>query len=158
MSDHPLNAQPDTQTAPWTPGSWSSTNETQYQYPDAGALDAARARLRDLPPLVTSWEIEKLREQIAQAQRGERFILQGGDCAEMLDLCRSDLITNKLKILLQMSLVLIHGLRMPVTRVGRQAPFITHRNQGHRGERVHAPELLRRPGEPHRLQRIRAHP
>lgn len=124
MSDHPLNAQPDTQTAPWTPGSWSSTsgaNETQYQYPDAGALDAARARLRDLPPLVTSWEIEKLREQIAQAQRGERFILQGGDCAEMLDLCRSELITNKLKILLQMSLVLIHGLRMPVTRVGRFA-------------------------------------
>lgn len=124
MSDHPLNAQPDTHTAPWTPGSWSLTpgaNETQYQYPDAAALDAARARLRDLPPLVTSWEIEKLREQIAQAQRGERFILQGGDCAEMIDLCRSDLITNKLKILLQMSLVLIHGLRMPVTRVGRFA-------------------------------------
>lgn len=124
MSDHPLNAQTDAHTAPWTPGSWSSApgaNETQYQYPDAVALDAARARLRNLPPLVTSWEIEKLREQIAQAQRGERFILQGGDCAEMIDLCRSDLITNKLKILLQMSLVLIHGLRMPVTRVGRFA-------------------------------------
>ncbi len=124
MSDHPLNAQPDTHAAPWTPRSWSSTpgaRETQYQYPDPSALDAARTRLKDLPPLVTSWEIERLREQIAQAQRGERFILQGGDCAEMIDLCRSDLITNKLKILLQMSLVLIHGLRMPVTRVGRFA-------------------------------------
>lgn len=124
MSDHPLNAQPERDTAPWTPGSWSSTpgaRATQFQYPDNGALETARTRLKQLPPLVTSWEIEKLREQIAQAQRGERFILQGGDCAEMLELCRSDLITNKLKILLQMSLVLIHGLRMPVTRVGRFA-------------------------------------
>lgn len=124
MSDHPLNAQPEHDTAPWTPGSWSSTpgaQATQFQYPDNGALETARTRLKQLPPLVTSWEIEKLREQIAQAQRGERFILQGGDCAEMLELCRSDLITNKLKILLQMSLVLIHGLRMPVTRVGRFA-------------------------------------
>jgi 3-deoxy-7-phosphoheptulonate synthase len=124
MSDQPLNTQPHTPTAPWTPGSWSTApgaEQGQFQYPDAHALDAARTRMQDLPPLVTSWEIEKLREQIAQAQRGERFILQGGDCAEMIDLCRGDLITNKLKILLQMSLVLIHGLRMPVTRVGRFA-------------------------------------
>ena len=124
MSDQPLNAQPHTPIAPWTPGSWSSApgaEQGQFQYPDAAALDAARTRMQDLPPLVTSWEIEKLREQIAQGQRGERFILQGGDCAEMIDLCRGDLITNKLKILLQMSLVLIHGLRMPVTRVGRFA-------------------------------------
>ena len=124
MSDHPVK-QPSAHLAEnWSPASWLDTpgaKETQFTYPDADDLNNARTRLAQLPPLVTSWEIEKLREQIAEAQKGQRFILQGGDCAEMLDLCRPEQITNKLKILLQMSLVLIHGLRMPVTRVGRFA-------------------------------------
>jgi 3-deoxy-7-phosphoheptulonate synthase len=77
--------------------------------------------LRALPPLVTSWEIERLRDQIAEAQVGKRFLLQGGDCAETLTDCRPDVITRKLKILLQMSLVLIHGGKKPVIRVGRFA-------------------------------------
>jgi 3-deoxy-7-phosphoheptulonate synthase len=78
-------------------------------------------QLRELPPLVTSWEIERLKREIALAQTGQRFILQGGDCAETLDDCRPDIITNKLKILLQMSLVLVNGGKKPVTRVGRFA-------------------------------------
>lgn len=90
-------------------------------YADAGAVAAATASLRALPPLVTSWEIERLRAEVAQAQAGKRFILQGGDCAETLADCRPELIANKLKILLQMSLVLVHGLKRPVTRVGRFA-------------------------------------
>ena len=95
--------------------------EKPFSYPDAALLCSARDRLAQLPPLVTSGEIEKLRNEIALAQAGKRFILQGGDCAEMLAECSSAPIANKLKILLQMSLVLIHGLRMPVTRVGRFA-------------------------------------
>lgn len=107
---------------PWTPDSWKSAPFTSpYTYEDPAALTAATKRLAQLPPLVTSWEIEKLKEQIAQAQSGQRFILQGGDCAETLDECRPEYIANKLKILLQMSLVLIHGLRTPVTRIGRFA-------------------------------------
>lgn len=90
-------------------------------YPDAGAVDAAVAELTGLPPLVTSWEIERLREHLAGAQRGERFLLQGGDCAESLSDCRPGSIAAKLKILLQMSLVLVHGIRRPVVRVGRFA-------------------------------------
>jgi 3-deoxy-7-phosphoheptulonate synthase len=124
MSDKPETKTIIDASSDWTPESWARSpgaSDMQFRYPDEGSLRAARARLTQLPPLVTSWEIEKLREHIAQAQQGKRFILQGGDCAEMIDLCRSDLITNKLKILLQMSLVLIHGLRMPVTRVGRFA-------------------------------------
>lgn len=108
----------------WTPRSWRLAGDDaagQYAYPDPAALERATARLAQLPPLVTSWEIEKLKAQIAQAQRGRRFILQGGDCAETLADCRPEPIANKLKILLQMSLVLIHGLRVPVTRVGRFA-------------------------------------
>ncbi len=123
MSDHP-RANPQHAITGWRPDSWLDHTHgarPQFGYPDEDALAAARTRLAQLPPLVTSWEIEKLREQIAQAQQGQRFILQGGDCAEMLDQCRSEPIANKLKILLQMSLVLIHGLRMPVTRVGRFA-------------------------------------
>ncbi len=106
----------------WTPTSWKSTSYTApYKYQDPAALKAATDRLAQLPPLVTSGEIEKLKKQIAEAQLGNRFILQGGDCAETLDECRPEFIANKLKILLQMSLVMIHGLSLPVTRIGRFA-------------------------------------
>ena len=74
-----------------------------------------------LPPLVTSWEIEMLKTQLAEAAAGERFLLQGGDCAETFDACDSANIASKLKILLQMSLVLVHGTRRRVIRVGRFA-------------------------------------
>ena len=90
-------------------------------YTDRAAVEAAVAKLRQFPPLVTSFEIEKLREQIGEAQEGKRFILQGGDCAETLADCRPDVITSKLKILLQMSLVLVHGMKKPVVRIGRFA-------------------------------------
>jgi 3-deoxy-7-phosphoheptulonate synthase len=90
-------------------------------YADRAALATALARLRELPPLVTSWEIDRLREQLGEAEEGRRFVLQGGDCAESFADCRPEIITNKLKILLQMSLVLIHGGRRPVTRIGRFA-------------------------------------
>lgn len=106
----------------WKPDSWQ-TREAKQQatYPDQDALQASLAELSSLPPLVTSWEILSLREQIAQAQRGERFFLQGGDCAESFAECNSDVITNRLKVLLQMSLALTHGLQKPVVRVGRFA-------------------------------------
>ena len=63
----------------------------------------------------------RCKAQIAEAQRGERFLLQGGDCAETFDDCDSGQIARKLKILLQMSLVLLHGMKKPVIRVGRFA-------------------------------------
>ncbi len=107
---------------PWTPDSWRSRPTRHgFDYPDAGALEAALAKLRSLPPLVTSFEIERLKTQLAEAQEGRRFLLQGGDCAETLADCRPETITSKLKILLQMSLVLVHGLNKPVIRVGRFA-------------------------------------
>ena len=71
--------------------------------------------------MTTSWEVDALKEQIAKAQRGEAFVLQGGDCAETFDECTSENIVAKLKILLQMSLVMIYGLKKPVVRVGRMA-------------------------------------
>jgi 3-deoxy-7-phosphoheptulonate synthase len=106
----------------WSPLSWESRPQAQaVAYPDDAAVQSAVRRLGALPPLVTSWEIERLRALIAEAQAGKRFLLQGGDCAETLLDCRPDIVTRKLKILLQMSLVLIHGSKQPVVRVGRIA-------------------------------------
>jgi 3-deoxy-7-phosphoheptulonate synthase len=106
----------------WKPESWKDFPALQQaNYPDQEALAASLRKLAGLPPLVTSWEILSLRDQIAQAQAGKRFVLQGGDCAESFSECCSPLITNRLKVLLQMSLVLVHGLQMPVVRIGRFA-------------------------------------
>jgi len=111
-----------TQEAPWQPDSWNTFEAAQQAtYPDQAALEKALMRLGELPPLVTSWEVLALKQQIAEAQRGERFFLQGGDCAENFSECNSEVITNRLKVLLQMSLILVHGLEMPVVRVGRFA-------------------------------------
>lgn len=78
-------------------------------------------RLRQLPPLVTSFEIEHLRGLLSEAERGERFLLWGGDCAETLEDCTSEVIAGKLKVMLQMSLVLRYAGKRPVIRVGRMA-------------------------------------
>ncbi len=113
---------PPREAADWSPASWQARPAAQQPvYPDADRLRQVLGELASLPPLVTSWEIERLKTQIAEAARGERFLLQGGDCAETFADCTSPVITNKLKILLQMSLVLIHGLRKRVIRVGRFA-------------------------------------
>jgi 3-deoxy-7-phosphoheptulonate synthase len=106
----------------WSPESWKEKPEAQrVAYEDEAALTQAVSELRAMPPLVTSWEVERLKSFIADAQDGKRFLLQGGDCAETLADCRPSVITNKLKILLQMSLVLVHGAKQPVIRVGRFA-------------------------------------
>ncbi len=122
MAPHDRPLQPVNLPADWTPSSWRGRTALQMPtYPDADALDSALAELRRLPPLVTSWEIHALKRQIAEAQEGKRFLLQGGDCAENFTDCESGVISNRLKVLLQMSLVLVHGLRLPVIRVGRFA-------------------------------------
>ena len=107
---------------PWHPASWQSRHAQQQPvYADAAAVERTVAAMSRLPPIVVSWEVEALRKHLASAQRGERFLLQGGDCAESFDDCESDTIAQKLKILLQMSLVLLHGLKVPIIRVGRMA-------------------------------------
>ncbi len=92
----------------WHPASrQGKTAAQQASYPDRAALDRAVADLSRLPPIVTSWEVDGLKDLIARAQRGEAFVLQGGDCAETFDECTSENIVAKLKILLQMSLVIL---------------------------------------------------
>jgi 3-deoxy-7-phosphoheptulonate synthase len=108
--------------ATWFPSSWQAKPVGQQPvYPDQEVLALTLEQLASLPPLVTSWEVERLRAQLAEAAEGKRFLLQGGACAERFDQCTSDIITNKLKILLQMSLVLTFGLKRRIIRVGRFA-------------------------------------
>ena len=106
----------------WSPTSWRSFPALQQPvYPRGAALDAVLDTLRQLPPLVTSWEVDALKTQLARAAAGRAFLLQGGDCAERFEDCRTSILTNKLKVLLQMSLVLVQGSKRPVIRVGRFA-------------------------------------
>ncbi|RZA20693.1 MAG: 3-deoxy-7-phosphoheptulonate synthase class II [Lysobacteraceae bacterium] len=156
--------------ADWSPASWRERPVLQMPtYPDAGAFDAALRELHALPPLVTSWEILALKKQVAEAQEGKRFILQGGDCAETFDGCTSEVISNRLKVLLQMSLVLVHGLRLPVVRIGRFAGQYakprsadTEERDGvslpsYRGDIVNGPEFTAEARIPDPRRMIKAH-
>jgi 3-deoxy-7-phosphoheptulonate synthase len=108
-------------TAP-TPADPASVFASPYGTgPIQAEVDAVAERLGSLPPLVTSFEVEKLKGLLSEAEAGKRFLLWGGDCAETLSDCRPDVITSKLKILLQMSLVLVYAGKQPVIRVGRLA-------------------------------------
>jgi 3-deoxy-7-phosphoheptulonate synthase len=111
-----------TDTNSWQPTSWQSRKAQQQPvYEDGAALERAVADLARLPPIVVSWEVDNLRARLAGAQRGEAFLLQGGDCAESFADCESDHIAKQLKVLLQMSLVLLQAMKRPIVRVGRFA-------------------------------------
>jgi 3-deoxy-7-phosphoheptulonate synthase len=138
----------------WSPDSWRRRPVLQQpEYPDAAALERALGELRCLPPLVTSWEILGLRDQLGEAASGERFVLQAGDCAERFVDCTSPRIANMLKVLVQMSLVLVVGAKRPVVRIGRFAgqyakPRSTNEEiregvslPSYRGDMINSPEF-----------------
>ncbi len=93
----------------------------QPSYDDPVAVAAAVARLRTMPPLVFAGECDELKAKIAAAGRGEAFILQGGDCAETFVGATADNVRNKLRVLLQMAVVLTYAASVPVVKVGRLA-------------------------------------
>lgn len=106
----------------WTPTSWKDKPVKQLpDYPDQAELEENFEMLKSLPPLVTSWEIEALKSKLADVAVGKAFLLQGGDCAESFDATTSPKIVNMVKVLLQMSFILIHEMGAPVLRVGRIA-------------------------------------
>ncbi len=107
---------------PWSPSSWKSFPVSQQpEYSDSNALSTVLNQISMMPPLVTSWEVDHLHDGIAAAQRGEAWLLQGGDCAETFDQCQTEPIASKLKLLLQMSLAIVFGSRKRILRVGRMA-------------------------------------
>ena len=107
---------------PWTPSSWTTKPIKQdVVYDDRTAVASALAKLERLPPIVHPAEIIKLRKGLRDVALGKAFLLQGGDCAELFQYCEESAIESKVKLLLQMSLVLIWGGNKPVIRIARMA-------------------------------------
>ncbi len=106
----------------WAPSSWRG-HPAQHQpdWPDERAAEEARRRLREVPPLVFAGEARQLRSALAEVAAGRAFLLQAGDCAESFDDFSAVTIREKLKIMLQMSAVMIYGSTFPVVKVGRIA-------------------------------------
>ncbi|GAB7355845.1 hypothetical protein MBLNU459_g6507t1 [Dothideomycetes sp. NU459] len=110
------------QSAEWSPSSWRSKPiKQEVSYADPAPVKKAIAKLNRLPPIVTPTEIWRLRASLRDVALGNAFLLQGGDCAELFDYCEADAIDSKIKLLLQMSLVLIYGSHKPVVRIARMA-------------------------------------
>ncbi|MCW2524709.1 MAG: phospho-2-dehydro-3-deoxyheptonate aldolase [Frankiales bacterium] len=97
------------------------TAAQQPNWPDAEVLREVAATLSQLPPLVVASEVDALTARLAQVARGEAFLLQGGDCAETFATSSQADIAGKVRILLQMSVVLTYGASMPVVKLGRMA-------------------------------------
>ncbi len=112
----------DSAQAAWAPDSWRSKPRKQTpEYPNQKALDKSLEELKRLPPIVLPKEILQLKKLLRDVAKGEAFLLQGGDCAELFDYCQQDAIESKIKLLLQMSLALIWGADKRVVRIGRMA-------------------------------------
>ncbi|UOH80089.1 hypothetical protein LQV05_002738 [Cryptococcus neoformans] len=108
--------------ASWYPSSWREKPIAQdVIYEDKAQLETVLHKLRRLPPLVSPVEIDRLRAQLADVAAGKAFLLQGGDCAELFDDCSQDPIEHKLSLILLMSLIILHGSRLPVVRIARIA-------------------------------------
>ena len=155
-------------TTAWHPQSWKNFKALQQPaWPDPHALEETYTNLSSYPPLVFSGEVRSLKNHLARVSRGEAFLLQGGDCAESFGDFTADAIRDKLKVLLQMAVILTHGLSKPVIKVGRIAgqfakprssPMETQNGvslPSFRGESVNDPyfsEDARQP-DPKRLER-----
>ncbi|RHZ84505.1 hypothetical protein Glove_80g42 [Diversispora epigaea] len=148
----------------WSPSSWRTKPIKQdVIYDDKEHLKKVLTKLNHLPPMVTPEEIIKLRNQLKQVALNKAFLLQGGDCAELFDYCSQEPIESKLKVLLQMSLVLTWGARVPVVRIARMSgqyakprssPFEKYQGQdipSFRGDNVNGFDIDDRKPDPERL-------
>ena len=106
----------------WTPSSWQDAPiKQQPTWPDAGAYDAALKQVASMPPLVFAGEARSLQSNLAKVAAGNAFLLQAGDCAESFEEFSADNIREKLRVILQMAIVLTYSMGVPVVKVGRMA-------------------------------------
>jgi 3-deoxy-7-phosphoheptulonate synthase len=106
----------------WTSQSWQErTVKQQPSWPDLGALDSSLKQISTLPPLVFAGEARSLQAELAQVAAGNAFLLQAGDCAESFEEFSADNIREKLRVILQMAVVLTYSVGVPVVKVGRMA-------------------------------------
>ena len=106
----------------WAPDSWRSFPiKQQPLWPDEAGLDRALKQIRGYPPLVFAGEARSLQAGLAQVAAGNAFLLQAGDCAESFEDFSANNIREKLRVILQMAVVLTYSLGVPVVKVGRMA-------------------------------------
>ena len=106
----------------WTPTSWRQHDAAQQpQWPDMAAVDAALKQVAGYPPLVFAGEARSLQAALAQVAAGNAFLLQAGDCAESFEEFSANNIREKLRVILQMAIVLTYSMGVPVVKVGRMA-------------------------------------
>mgnify|MGYP000648313011 FL=1 len=106
----------------WTPSSWQSFPAVQQpQWPDTGALDNALKQISAFPPLVFAGEARSLQTALGQVASGNAFLLQAGDCAESFEEFSAVNIREKLRVILQMAVMLTYSMGVPVVKVGRIA-------------------------------------
>lgn len=74
-----------------------------------------------ISPLVFAGEARSLQASLAQVAAGNAFLLQAGDCAESFDEFSANNIREKLRVILQMAVVLTYSMGVPVVKVGRMA-------------------------------------
>ncbi len=121
MSSAPVEAS-STSPVAWHPASWRDRPAAQQpQWPDQSSLDQVIKALGELPPLVFAGEARQLQSQLAEAAAGRAFVLQAGDCAESFDGVTADSIRDKLKVILQMAVVLAFSAGVPTVKIGRIA-------------------------------------
>jgi 3-deoxy-7-phosphoheptulonate synthase len=85
------------------------------------AVDAALKQVAGYPPLVFAGEARSLQAALAQVAAGNAFLLQAGDCAESFEEFSANNIREKLRVILQMAIVLTYSMGVPVVKVGRMA-------------------------------------
>ncbi|GAC1317455.1 MAG: 3-deoxy-7-phosphoheptulonate synthase class II [Acidimicrobiales bacterium] len=108
--------------ATWSPSVWHDRPAGQQpDWPDEAALDQATKQLSILPPLVFAGEARHLTTALGAVASGDAFLLQAGDCAESFHEFSADNIRDKLRVILQMAVVLTYGAGVPVVKVGRMA-------------------------------------
>ncbi len=153
----------------WTPDSWRKKPIQQYpEYPDAKHLNEVEGKLRNSPELISYGEIRRLKAELAEVAAGKAFLLQGGDCAESFAEFNAKNLRDYLRVLLQMTMVLMYGTGLPVVKVGRIAgQFAKPRSSltetingvelpSYRGDQINAPEenLAARTPDPERLIQV----
>jgi 3-deoxy-7-phosphoheptulonate synthase len=112
----------DLRPSPWAPDSWRRRPAAQQPvWPDDGELKRVHTQLSSLPPLVFAGEARHLTRSLGAAADGRAFLLQAGDCAESFSEFTADGIRDKLKVILQMAVVLTYGAGVPVVKLGRIA-------------------------------------
>ncbi|HSK35772.1 MAG TPA: 3-deoxy-7-phosphoheptulonate synthase class II, partial [Actinomycetota bacterium] len=117
-----MNPTVQTPSKPWAPDTWRAFPAAQQpDWPEPAVLDRVLGELAAQPPLVFAGEARTLQSTLATVADGHGFLLQAGDCAETFDAFSADSIRDKLKVVLQMAVILTYGAGLPVVKVGRIA-------------------------------------